>query len=103
MSSSFELKSEQPQPSTQDLPTIPTVEVIENWDEEKLLQWIQQRKPGLLTENELKNLEKLNFRGSSFLGFTVELFERCGLSVPASAGLQILVNEVLNGKFIAWT
>jgi hypothetical protein len=102
MSASFELKSEQPQPSTQDLPTLPTVVEIDDWDKEKLPRWIQQRKPGLLVEKELAALEKLNFRGSTFLGVNVEVLTQCGLSLLTSAGLQILVNEVLNGKFTAW-
>jgi hypothetical protein len=58
MVASIESKPEQTELSTQDLPTIPTVEEMETWDEEELLRWIQQRKPNLLKSRNLENFNK---------------------------------------------
>src|SRR5438270_13068518 len=84
--------------STQDLPTHPTVEVMETWGKEEVLRWIGQRKRNLLKCDNLKNFNEADFTGSAFLLSSCEFFQRCKLSLGASLVLDSLVNEVKEGK-----
>src|SRR5271156_5014223 len=95
------IQSNQTEPSTQDLPTLPTVGEIRNWDPEKLLQWINQRHPNILAGNDLKNFKKQKFYGIAFVSIPrVENFEKYNLSYGVSTLLMNLVDEVNKaGKF----
>jgi hypothetical protein len=64
MATSSESKSEV---STQELPTIPTVQVMKTWDTEKVLRWIHQRDPNILKEDDVNNFKKARIAGGAFL------------------------------------
>jgi hypothetical protein len=101
MPASFESESERTKLSTQVLPTIPTVEEMESWDEEKVLRWIQQRKPNLLKGDNLENFKKTHIMGTAFLVFDYEFFHKaCGLQPGVGLVLKTLADEVNEGKFI---
>jgi len=102
MPASLESERERTEPSTQDLPTIPTVQEMKAWDEEKVLRWIQQRDRNILKGDNLDNFNKADITGSAFLLSSFEFFKGCGLSRGASLVLNGLVNEVKEGKFILW-
>jgi len=86
-------------------PTIPTVEEVDTWDQKQVLQWIQQRYPHLLKDDDLENFTKVKMTGVAFLGISVEFFTTCcQLSPGTSLGLVCLVDRIKNqGKFISWT
>ena len=93
---------EQIEQSTQDLPTLPTVEEMTEWDEKVLLRWIQQRNLNL-KEKDLADFIEADLPGSSFLASSAERFRNiCGFSPRLSLALDGLVNEVKKGKFIPW-
>jgi hypothetical protein len=103
MTTSLEPEPERTELSTQKLPTIPTVQEMETWDEEKVLRWIRQRKPNLLKGNTLENFNNAEITGSAFLLSSFEFFKGCDLSPGASLVLNGLVDEVKEGKFIPRT
>jgi hypothetical protein len=103
MAASLQPKSQQTEQSTWDPPIIPEVLEMHTWDGEKLLQWIQQRSPTLLQDDDLKKFQKAKINGTILLGMTREELKECGLSITVSAGLKYLADEVKEGKFIAWT
>ena len=77
---------------------------MKTWESEKVLRWIQQRNLSILAGDDLDTFRKLNFSGMAFVGSDFRFFnERCHLSAVASLGLETLVDEVKNGKFIPWT
>src|SRR4051812_20822033 len=100
-----ESKSERTEPSTQELPTVPTVQEIETWDKKKVLRWIQKRKPNTLEDDDLDNFNKARIDGIAFVDSSFDFFNKiCGLSPGVSLGLMRLVNEVKEeGEFIPWT
>jgi hypothetical protein len=90
--------------STQDLPIIPTVEVMQAWDREEVLRWIQQRNSNILRDDELENFNKANIMGMAFLDSDVKFYcKTCGLSPGVGLALKHLVDEVMEGKFIPRT
>src|SRR5271155_3654101 len=104
MTDSIKLVPGQTEPSTQALPTIPTIQDMDTWDKEKVLRWIQQRKPNVLQYDDLDNFNKARIDGTAFLDSSYMIFhEDCHLSVGASLGLRHLADEVKEGKFIPWT
>jgi hypothetical protein len=76
------------------LPTQPTVEEMKTWEKNEVLQWIQQRRPKLLQDDDLKNFKEANFSGEAFLLRSREDFRECGLSFGVRLVLESLVNEV---------
>jgi hypothetical protein len=101
MVASIESKPEQTELSTQDLPTIPTIEEMETWDKEELLRWIQQREPNLLKSRDLKNFNEAYIKGSAFLLCSFEFFHKsCNLSPASSLVLNRFVDEVKKSKLI---
>jgi Trm5-related predicted tRNA methylase len=103
MTASPESESERTELSTQVLPTIPTVQEMKTWDEEKVLRWIQQRDRNILKGDNLDNFNKAGIHGRAFLFSSYNFFSKeCGLSPRASLGLENLVDEVKEGKFILW-
>jgi|SRR2546423_11507804 len=102
MTTSFEFEPERTEPSTQDLPTIPTVQEMKAWDKKKVLRWIQQRDGNILEGDNLDKFNQAGIHGRAFLAFSVDLFKSCGLSLACSVALQDLVNELKEGKLILW-
>jgi hypothetical protein len=92
-----------PDPNTQVLPTIPTVEEMNDWDEVKVLRWIQQRHPKLLKGSDLESFRRAEIIGIVFMVSDAESFQSEGVSRIRSLALQALVDEVNNSKFIPWT
>jgi hypothetical protein len=86
-------------------PEIPTVQEMETWDEEKLLRWIQQRKPNILEGDHLKQFKKICIGGYDFLRSSWEFFHK-NFRLPAGVGLTLknLADKVKEeGKFIPRT
>lgn len=103
MSPSFQSSPSETEVSTQELPTIPTVQDMKNWDEKKVLQWIQQRYRTILKGHNLETFKKERFTGSAFLLSNFDIFKKCNLPPGVSLALEHLANEVKKGKFIPWT
>ena len=77
--------------SVMDEPTHPTVK----WNRKRVLDWIQEREPELLEDDDLKNFKKARIGGRAFLHSSREFFQTsCGLSPGASLALESLANEV---------
>ena len=101
MTTTFESASEQTEQSTQELPTIPTVKVMESWGKEKVFRWIQQRKPNLLEGDDVNKFKNARITGSSFLLSGFNFFHKiCGITPGPSLDLNGLVDEVKKGKSI---
>jgi hypothetical protein len=104
MTASSEPKPEQTELSTQDLPTILTIQEMKTWNMEKVRRWIQQRDPDLLRDNNLENFTKADIGGRAFLVFSIEDFKTCDLSLAVAAALKDLADEVKEeSKFIPRT
>jgi hypothetical protein len=89
--------------AVQDLPTIPTAEEMETWDEEEMRRWIQQRNRNILKGNNLENFNKACIMGRAFLASDVEFYQTCGLPRGVGLALKDLADEVKRGvKFIPW-
>jgi hypothetical protein len=96
-------KPKQTELSTQDLPEIPAVQDMITWNKEMVLRWIRQRDRNILEEEEeeVDNFKEQDITGRVFLASNIEFFQRnCGLSSGVSLALQVLVDEVKEGKFI---
>jgi hypothetical protein len=100
MSTSSEPESERTELSTQDLPEIPTVEVMEGWNKKKLLRWIKKRDPNILEGDNLKTFNEAYIMGRAFLASGVKFYQRCGLPRGVGQALKNLADEVKEGKFI---
>jgi hypothetical protein len=98
MTTSVESKPERTGLSTQDLPTIstiPTIQEMKTWDEEKLLLWIQKRNPKILKGGHLEQFKEVGIDGDAFLISSFEFFHTgCGLPPVLSLKLKTLVDEV---------
>jgi hypothetical protein len=105
MTTSFKSKSKRTDLSSQDLPTIPTVQEMMTWNEAALLQWIQQKKPKLLRREYLDKFTAARFLGGTFLrrAGDIDFFMKAGLPLGVSEILANLGDEVKEGKFIPRT
>ena len=105
MPASLESERERTEPSTQDLPTIPTVQEMKAWDEKKVLRWIQQRNRNILKDDNLEKFNKAYIIGSSFLDSDVDFYYKiCDLPPGVGLALKKLADEVKEeGKFIPRT
>ena len=92
------------QPTTLKVPpTIPTVEEMRTWNEEKVLRWICRKDLNMFEDDDNLNKFKMaEFIGSAFLLSTIDLFIRSGMSLGRSISLYGLVTEV-KSKFIPST
>ena len=71
----------------------PTVEEVEKWDDEKLLNWIHQQRPKLLRGETLNKFQDAHIPGVVFLyhAGNVQWFENdCGLPIGPSETLARL-------------
>src|SRR5271156_4688169 len=100
MAASSDSNPEQTQPSTQGLPKIPTVTVMESWNEEDVLLWLQERHSYILRDNNLKNFTESYIVGIAFLTSDVEFYQGCGLPRGIGLALKSLADQVKDGKFI---
>jgi len=91
---------QQTEQSTWDPPFFPTVQEMNDWDDVKLHRWIDKRNPRLLQGSNLQKFQDAGIDGMGLLSMTREEFKQCGLSVPASAILMHLANQVRNSKTI---
>ena len=70
---------------------------IESWDKDKLLEWIQQELPGLLTGDDLEKFKAASIRGRAFVkyGGDVGFFKNgCHLPIGPSLELADLAREI---------
>jgi len=84
------------------MPSHPTAQQMNKWDQDELLQWIQQKKPNLLSHDDLEKFTAAKFLGESFLrrAGDLDIFTKAGLPVGVSEVLANLGDEVKEGKFI---
>jgi hypothetical protein len=78
-----------------------TREEIEQMDEERLLVWINTKRPGLLKDEDCKKLKEARISGRVFLmqEVTVEVFEnKCHLPIGVSLELADLAREIAGGE-----
>ena len=75
----------------------PTIEEIRSWDENKLLQWIQQKLPAPLEPKDVKRFLNAVIDGSVFLRGAGDrkFFQDAGLSFVASVKLAELAKETV--------
>ena len=93
----------QPRP---EIPSNPTVQQMKDWDQDNLLQWIQQKKPNLLSGENLGKFVAAGILGEGFLWSAGgrQFFMDAGLPVGISQELAILGHEVKEGgESIPWT
>jgi hypothetical protein len=75
----------------------PTIEEIKEWNEDKLLEWIQQRRPNQFKDDDLKKLKEARISGPAFLIYAGDeqfFEERCNLSIGTSVMLANLAGEI---------
>jgi len=90
--------------STQELPTIPEADAIDEWRAEKVLRWIQQRHKNILEDDDLVKFSEERISGGAFLAGDVEFYRGCGLHRGAGLALKALADKVKErGKFIPRT
>jgi hypothetical protein len=74
----------------------PTIEEIKEWNQDKLLEWIQGKRPGLLEDDNLETFKKAFVRGNVFVkyGCNMEFFKGgCNLPIGISESLAKLARE----------
>ena len=79
----------------------PTIEEIKEWDEDDLLEWIQQKRPKLLKGANLKKFKAADISGEDFLNHAgnMEFFKKeCNLTIRASDTLANLAKEIAGGE-----
>ena len=78
-----------------------TIEEVTKYNEGKLLQWIEQKRPGLLRDTNLEIFKQAFINGEVFVDHAgdVEFFEiKCKLPIGISERLAKLAREVTGGK-----
>jgi hypothetical protein len=103
MTTSIESKPDRTNPSTQELPIIPTVQDMEAWSKKRVLRWVRKRSHNILKGDDLEKFNNANVTGRAFLFSSFEFFKSCALSPGVCLVLAGLVDEVKGGKFIPWT
>jgi hypothetical protein len=81
--------------------TKPTIEEIKEWNEDELLKWIQQKRPGLLRGDNLEKFEAAFIRGGFFVkqAGDVGFFKKeCNLPIGISGELADLAREIAGGE-----
>jgi hypothetical protein len=83
---------------------IPTVEEVEAWGNEEVLEWIEDRSKKILKDDNLKKFNEAYIMGGSFLDSDVDFYKSCGLPPGVGLALKRLADEVKGkGKFIPRT
>jgi hypothetical protein len=81
--------------------TMPTAEEVEQWNADKLIEWLQGQKPKVLPDDKVKNFEKANFAGRAFLAKAgnAEFFQKkLGLSMGDGIAVAYLAGEIASIK-----
>jgi hypothetical protein len=81
--------------------TKPTIEEVNNWKRNELLEWIQQKKPELLKGDKFERFKAASISGHCFVivAGDVEFFENsCNLPIGASLELADLSREIAGWK-----
>lgn len=76
----------------------PTIEETQEWDEDELLKWIQQKRPKLLKGDKLEKFKAADIPGKIFLkhaGDTEFFKKECNLTFGVSETLANLAAEVV--------
>ena len=78
-----------------------TIEEVTKYNEDKLLQWIEQKRPGLLRDTNLEIFKQAFIDGDVFVDHAgdVEFFEiKCKLPIGISERLAKLAREIAGGE-----
>jgi hypothetical protein len=81
--------------------TKPTIEEVKEWNRDKLLEWIQRKRPGLLEDDNLETFKNAFICGNVFVkhGCDVGFFRNgCNLPIGISHKLMDLVVEITGGE-----
>jgi len=79
----------------------PITQEMEIWNKNKLLQWIQQKEPELLKDENLEKFKAAHISGKAFLKYAgdVQFFKKaCNLPIGTSSDLADLANETKKSK-----
>jgi len=76
---------------------MPTLQEVESWDEDQLLEWIQRTAPRVLKEENLSRFKEAEVDGSTFLRHAgdPDFFTKLGLTYVPSDGLAFLAKQVV--------
>ena len=90
---------EQTGPNSQAKPVTnePTTQEIKDWNVDKLLEWIKQKKPDLLRDEDLEKLKTERISGQAFLKYAgnTDFFQNnCHLPAGTSSDLADLAKEL---------
>ena len=108
MNYSIEPGHKQIEPGSQPRPEIlsnPTVQQMNDCDKDELLRWIQQKRPNLLSGDDLEKFIAAKILGGGFLraGGDRKIFMDAGLPVGISQELSMLSHEVKErGESVPW-
>ena len=86
----------------------PTMEEVKEWDKDELLKWIQQKRPKLLTDDDVEKFKRAKISGRFFLTLAskMDFFKsECHLPVGPSGELAYLAREiggVKQGKLLSF-
>ena len=75
----------------------PTTQEIKDWNGDKLLEWIKQKKPDLLRDEDIEKLKTARISGQTFLKYAgnTDFFEKkCHLPAGTSSDLADLAKEL---------
>jgi hypothetical protein len=74
----------------------PTIQEIKDWNEDKLIEWIKQKKPDLLRDEDIEKFKTARISGEVFLGGAGnrKFFERAHLSFGVDVVLANLAGEI---------
>jgi hypothetical protein len=81
--------------------TKPTIEEIKKWDEDELLEWIQQKEPKLLKGDKLEKFKDSSIDGVIFLKYAGDkkyFHKECNLPIGTSERLADLASEIAGGE-----
>jgi hypothetical protein len=80
------------------MPTNPTVEMVKEWDNDQLLEWIQEKRPKLLQDVEdVENFKAAQIPGNVFLTLAGDVNFECNLPAGPGKGLANLAEEIAGG------
>jgi hypothetical protein len=90
-----------PKLASQSEPTEPTAEEVKEWNKDKLLKWLQQKRPLLFEDDDdLEKFKAAKISGRGFLSLAgdVDSFEtKCHLPFGPSKELADLASEIAGG------
>jgi hypothetical protein len=101
MSAPIEPNHERTGPSSQAEPVTdePTTREIKDWSVDKLLEWIKQKKPDLLRDEDIERFKTERISGQTFLKYAGNMYffqNDCDLPTGTSSDLADLAKETKN-------